>query len=340
MLLQQNPVDPTLPQSMTVDEVVGWPLEIGDLLTTLFDPRGAPLLNMGNNLWTGLAAIVVVWTGLRIAFSGASFRPWDLVSLVIGLSIPLGMLRFYTVDVPGVGLPFPFIIPAGADMIATAFHADLSTEMQMAEAELYEGLRQNLEAAKGTEDTPGILQLGALLLAAVQNFIAWLQTWVLGMVFVFAFVLVYAICLAQVIWAQVALAILIYLGPVLIPWLVYKPMAFLFWGWFRAIWTYSLYSIIAAAVLRIFVAICITMVESMNVAVGVGLNPTEGPEAGNFLLAIIPLLAAAFMAALKVPELAAGIVGGPSGGGLTGAAAMALTGGKAKLAKMAAKGGT
>ena len=338
MFLQQNPVDSTLPESIPVQEVVGWPMEIGELLTTLFDSNNAPLLEMGNTLWTGLASIVVVWTGLRIAFAGESFRPWEFVTLILGLSIPLGMLRFYAVDVPGVGLPFPLLIPAGADMIAEAFHGDFAIELQLAEASLAESFRQNLDGAMAGQDTPGILQLGAVVVAALQNFAAWLQTMVYSVVFTMAFLLVYAICLAQVIWAQVALAILVYLGPVLIPWLVWKPMAFLFWGWFRAIWTYSLYSIIAAAVLRIFVAICITLVESMNAAAGVGLNPAAGPESGQFMLAVIPLLAAAFMAALKVPELAGAIVGGPSGGGIAGAAAMALSGGKAKLAKMAAGG--
>ena len=32
----------------------------------------------GFGLWRGLAAILVVWTGLRVAFTG-DFRPWDVV---------------------------------------------------------------------------------------------------------------------------------------------------------------------------------------------------------------------------------------------------------------------
>ena len=337
-LPQQNPIDSTLPESFPPEDAPGWPLEIGDLLDNLFNPANPPLLAMGNNLWTGLSLIVVVWTGTRIAFAGASFRPWDLVTLIIGLTIPLGMLRFYAVDVPGVGMPFPQIIPAGADQIAQAFHSDLDTELMLAQADLAEAYRQNLSAALADEDLPGVLQLGALIVAVGQNVLAWTQTFVMALGFVSGFVLIYALCLAQVIWAQVALGVLVYLGPVLIPWLVWRPMAFLFWGWFKAIWTYSFYSIIAAAVLRIFGAICITMVESMNAAVGVGNAPTDGPELGQFILAVIPLLAAAFMAALKVPELASAIVGSSSGGGIAGAASMALTGGKAKLAKMAGGG--
>ena len=239
-------------------------------------------------------------------------------------------------DVPGVGMPFPQIIPAGADMIAVAFETDLDTELRTAQTELSEAYRQNLTAATPSSGLPSVLQLGPLLVALGQNILAWSQTFIMALAFGTSFLLIYALCLGQVIWAKIAIAILVYLGPVLIPFLVWRPMAFLFWGWFKAIWTYSFYSIIAAAVLRIFGAICITMVKSMNAAAGVG--TTEGPELNQFALAVIPLLAATFIAAFKVPSLASAIVGSSDGGGIAGVAAMALTGGKAKIAKMAGGG--
>ena len=60
-----------------------------------------------------------------------------------------------------------------------------------------------------------------------------------------------------------ALAILIILGPVFIPFLVFEPLSFLFWGWFRAMITYSLYAVIAGAVLRIFSAVGIAYVTTL-----------------------------------------------------------------------------
>ena len=73
-----------------------------------------------------------------------------------------------------------------------------------------------------------------------------------------------AITYAQVIWAQIALAILIILGPIFIPFLVFDPLSFLFWGWFRAMITYSLYAVIAGAVLRVFSAVGIAFITSMG----------------------------------------------------------------------------
>ena len=39
--------------------------------------------------------------------------------------------------------------------------------------------------------------------------------------------------MAQVLSAKVALAVLIIFVPIVIPWLIFKPTAFLFWGWLK-----------------------------------------------------------------------------------------------------------
>lgn len=336
MYLQQNPIDPNLPAAVPVGDATAWAVQLDQVLDGLFTPATPPLLAMGNNLWAGLAAIVVAWTGIRIAFAGAAFRPWELVALVTGLMIPLWMLRFYAVDVPGVGMPFPQILPAGADQIAQIFQADISTELNIAQARLSEALRQNLQTLP-LDEMPwwdiNIFDLGGVLL---QNLGAWLFSFVFALFFSLVFIVIYAICLAQVLWAKVALAVLIFLGPVMIPWFVWKPMAFLFWGWFRAMLTYSFYAVIAAAVLRVYVAIAITMINSINQAILTGQQPTQGPEAAAFMLATIPLLIAAFLAALKIPELAGALVGAPGGGsGFLGAASAVATKGAARGAKLA-----
>ena len=47
---------------------------------------------------------------------------------------------------------------------------------------------------------------------------------------VLCLVVIYAVTYAQVIWAQMAILILTFVGPLMIPWLVFEPMAFLFLG--------------------------------------------------------------------------------------------------------------
>ena len=46
-------------------------------------------------LWQGLALIIIVWTRTQMALSREVLNLAVVVRMVIGLSIPLGMLRFY-----------------------------------------------------------------------------------------------------------------------------------------------------------------------------------------------------------------------------------------------------
>ena len=331
MYLQQNPIDPTLPESLPPADLTDWPRMLDELLSSLFTPTDPPMLDLGNNLWTGLASIVVVWTGLRIAFAGASFRPWDLVQLVIGLSIPLGMLRFYANDVPGVGISFPMLIPAGANQIAELFRADIITEMNAGLHQLADAYTQNMAAA--VESGGGGLE--ARINGFLENTITRIFSWVFQGFLTLGYAGIFAICMAQVFWAQIAISILIFLGPVFIPFLVFEPLKFLFWGWFRAMLTYSFYAVIAAAIMRVWCSLSLTMLNSL---VANSLNFTDVLDGGPNVhaVAVIPLFAAAFLSAMKVPELAGAIVGGPSGGGgISALVATAMTGGRGKILKMA-----
>ena len=72
----------------------------------IVEANGPTILNAGQQLWRGLALIIVVWTGIKIAMSG-SFSIWTLVELVIGLWIPWVMLTFYSTPIPAWALPSP-----------------------------------------------------------------------------------------------------------------------------------------------------------------------------------------------------------------------------------------
>ena len=61
---------------------------------------------LGTGLFTGLALIVVVIAGVKIAFSG-NIQPWEVVRLVIGIWIPWVMMQFYTNTIPGMSQTFP-----------------------------------------------------------------------------------------------------------------------------------------------------------------------------------------------------------------------------------------
>ena len=157
----------------------------------------------------------------------------------------------------------------------------------------------------------------------------------LMIVMVLMLLLLAAVTYAQVIWAHVALAILTILGPIFIPFLVFEPLSFLFWGWFRAMITYSLYAVIAGAVLRVFSAVGLSYITSLGNA---NLDIESLTDVGTWSLAVVPLFIAGILASLKCGELASMIVtsAGAAGSGLMGMAttgAVVASGGAAAAAK-------
>ena len=149
-------------------------------------------------------------------------------------------------------------------------------------------------------------------------------------------VLLYCITYAQVLWAQLAIAILVFLGPLFIPWLLFEPMSFLFWGWFRSLIVFSLYGALAGAVMRVFMGVALGYVTTFSNQV-ISFDITV---MGGWVLIILPLFVAGILASLKVGELASMLVTGSAvtSSGITGAA-MAAAGGGASRCRWRSEGG-
>ena len=125
-----------------------------------------------------------------------------------------------------------------------------------------------------------------ILTGGVHAFITAVAGSIIMALLVLMLIVLFAITYAQVIWAQIALAILIILGPIFIPFLVFEPLAFLFWGWFKGMLTYSLYAVIAGAVLRVFSAVGISYITTLG---GANLDTQAMTQVGLWTLAVIPL---------------------------------------------------
>ena len=328
--LAQTPpqqIDPSVPVNIPVDDQADFRGFLDQVMDDIMAANGPTVLAAGNTLWRGLAAIVVVWAGLKIAMSG-TFSMWAFVELIIGLWIPWVMLFFYATPIPGVGFTFPGMIAGGGNWLHSFFLSDIVTAVQTELANMAQVHTTAVsDAWAGTSWFELYTSLGDVV-----------STLVVGtgmMLFIFlCLVVIYAVTYAQVIWAQMAILILTFLGPMMIPWLVFEPMAFLFWGWFRSMITFALYGAIAGAVMRVFMSVSLgymtTLLDTADV---------ESPvQMVTWLLILLPLMVAGVIASLKVGELAGMLVSGGGGGGagMTGALMMAATGGKAMLAGKAA----
>ena len=325
----QIQIDPNVPTNIPPEDVDHFKGFLDTVMDEIIETNGPTILDAGNQLWRGLAAIVVVWTGLKIAMSG-TLSMWTIVELVIGLWIPWVMLTFYATPIPGVGFTFPGMIAAGGNWLMDFFLSDIVTAMRTEMAIMVDQHTTNVADAWAGVGWTDLIVSGAGAFATLV-----IGSLMMGFVMLCLLVL-YAVTYAQVIWAQVAILILTFVGPMLIPWLVFEPMAFLFWGWFRSMITFAFYGAIAGAVMRVFLGVGLGYVTSFSDNAAL-----DSPEQMvGWLLIVFPLMIAGVLAALKVGELAGMLVSGSGGGGggLTGVVMLAASGGKAALAGKAAGG--
>ncbi len=294
----------------------------------LLDDIGRPLLDEGLALWQGLAVILVVWTGARMAFSGG-FHAWEAVRLVTSLAIPRTILHFYDRPLPIGGRTLPELI-AGQG----AWIADLIMQDSWSGAAAWISA---FAARTGAEVYAGASWWNPLTwLAGAGNVVAYIFITVLNFAMFLLALVTLCVGYAQVIWAQFAIAIAVAIGPVLIPWLLIGPLAFLFWGWLRTILAYSLYAAVAAAVFRVFFGAIQAAADGLWDHLTPDLEALGG--ALMWVLSYVTIALVGLVATFKIPELAGALVSGQAGGGdlMAPLYAGAKIAGAAKTAGMAA----
>ena len=331
----QIQLDPNIPTALTLEEMRDFKTFLDIALETLTDAAGGQIFTTGSLMLTGLALIVVVLNGVKIAFSG-NIQPWELGRVIIGIWIPWVMLQFYTTPIPDTVPPmtFPGIIAAGGNWLHSLLLDDSVSSMQTELGNLVRSIGANITT------TPESADIWSLMTRSFQATLTAIAGTVMSILMVLMLLILFAITYAQVIWAHIALAILTILGPIFIPFLVFEPMAFLFWGWFRAMITYSLYGVIAGAVLRVFSAVAISFITSMGNS---DLDTQSFVDVSVWVLAVVPMFVAGLLASLKCGELASMLVtsAGAGGSGLMGMAttgAVVASGGAAAAAKAGAGG--
>ena len=323
-----------------VQELVLMLQQAGILVNQLMASVAPAVATAGMQLWQGLAVIVVVWTGAQMALSGHGVNMAAVVRMVIGLSIPLGMLRFYTAPLPGAGRSVPDLITGMGEWLQGMIVADAGTAMAEQIA-LAMGAWQAL-FARGrfvgglfsfgwnvATDLPGVFDAAFDLVVTLG----------LMMLLALGLLVVFALGQAQVMWAQIALSIALLLGPVFIPWMLVPQLSFLFWGWLRTVLTYSLYGAVAAAVFRIVTELGVLVVQGWTGDVAADVEwagPTGIMTALRRSMVTVPYLVAAGLATLKIGEFTQMLV---SGAGSVGSGASTRAVQTAAVARVAVTGG-
>lgn len=353
MLLQSDAVEQLLETNPD-----GMYTALAAVLRVLVADTSAATLAAGWNLYWGLAVILVIWTGLKRAYSGSGLDMWEYWRMLFALFVPLTMLAAYDqplrltagmpITLPGQADPltFPELITAQGTWLAQEISDDGHEQFWTFVRSLWHKLADTLTMAEADVPLWQMLNPGAYVptlgFSLIALFLALLAYFVAGLAAIIGF--------AQVMFAQVAIAVCIVLGPVLIPWFLLSPMAFLFWGWFRSMLTYGLYAAVSAAIFRVGLALLqgttTRVLDAIDVGRLVSMTPAERvAEFDTALFWIFTLLVcsvAVVTSFLKIPSMAAGLVSGQAGGESIGAAlgvvgTAALGAGKA-AGKIAAAG--
>ena len=313
-----------------IDRPEDFKLVLDNLTEQLMATASSPLLDAGNALWMGLSVIIVSWTGLRIAFSGEGWNAWEIIQMIIFLSIPRGMLEFYDTPFPGLGLTFPQIIVNQGAWLNGVIVADTGSDawnwlqayLKNVWATVYDNATQYYGLGLLTGIMSGSRQI-MFLFAISATAILTLITVLIGYSFV--------------LFSQLAISLLTLIGPLFIPWLVLPHLSFLFWSWLRMLITYALYAAIAAGVFRVTIGLIIAVgneyqqranVDSIAAAIQQLTSPT-GTGIDEFIIWSITFVLAlltALLATFKIPEIAGGLVTGTAPGGGVAGSAMSMAG--------------
>ena len=102
----QIQLDPGIPTDLSEEELRNFKTFLDTALESLTTAAGTEVFTLGNQMFGMLALIVIVLSGLKIAFGGG-LQPWEVVRVIIGIWIPWVMLQFYTNNIPGDDLHLP-----------------------------------------------------------------------------------------------------------------------------------------------------------------------------------------------------------------------------------------
>ena len=119
------------------------------------------------DLWRGLALIVIVWTGTQMALSGGGLNMASVVKMIVSLSIPLGMLQFYTQPLPGLTYTVPDVITGMGNWLHGVIVAGSGEEMLTELHNMFRGMYDNLMLTPAMPGMMNPLRMWASLMSAI-----------------------------------------------------------------------------------------------------------------------------------------------------------------------------
>ncbi|NHR04534.1 type IV secretion system protein [Chromobacterium haemolyticum] len=147
----------------------------------------------------------------------------------------------------------------------------------------------------------------------VLPLITGLVAFIFKLVAAFFMIIAGVVLLGQMILANIMITLGAALGPVLIPWIVWEPAAFLFSGWIRFMIIAGMWQVVGSAMFTIVQGVFTKSATMMSTAVASGELMTIYSVGSAIIL--MAMISAYLM--MKIPDLAQAIIGGGGAEGLS-----------------------
>jgi len=195
-------------------------------------------LASGQNIFLGLALILIVWHGIETALGGIDRV--RTARFLLFISFAFAMIHYYSAPIPGIGYSFTdLIIKEPAALADTLdFHGmDL--------------MQEHMKQVQARIPVPSMFNPHYMLIYC-------------GLQFVGALVAVMA--LFVVIYGAIGQAVCLILGPLFLPWFLVPKLDFLFWSWLRSLLQFSFYQLVAAIVCQLVARLLVTLLDPTTIS--------------------------------------------------------------------------
>jgi hypothetical protein len=254
-----------------------WVAQFNSIILTAETGQRAFFNSYANTVFLSLAACLLVFWGIKTALAG--FDMYDFLKILfLIVTVKAIILAYGTPQTWLADRTFPDFIIDGPKMMAS----------NISDASLQQ-VCDTVDQIIAQHPSPMNPLNFWLIIEAV-----WLE-----LELELAKAVMWAVC----IFGLVAQAVCVLVGPIFIPFLLIKPLAFLFWGWFRSLLMYSFYPLVAACYVYILANFLTTILVKFF-----GPDGSRGTAAQAVVLS--PFIIIVILSMLTVPSVTSAIFHG------------------------------
>src|SRR5262245_17218569 len=255
-----------------------------EAINELLSRHSGMFATIGQNMFRSFAIILISWFGVKTALSStqgySGFHFANFANLLMAIAFGFTMVTYYDTPIPGFGRSFKSLIVDQAVFLSNRIEAASLEEIQ-----------ERLVVVYSTMEPPTLLDF-----VEVLRYFLTLSAIILAQVAV----------LAVISYGYVAMAVIVLVGPIFIPFFIVPKMEWLFWGWFRAFLQYAFYQVVAQAFVFVFGQLLIHFLDAHP-------PPFDNLKVAWLFVPLVFLLLSFVYGVLKIPSLVNGIFTGRSG---------------------------